>query len=131
MEIVAVQDGNIRLLPFFQGTDAVVDTEGFGRVDRSHGDDIGNGGAGIDEEMEDHFVHGGNAGSQGPVSQAGFTILDEKLGAEQYGIAFRSGDQELCDQIQDAVDKLVENGTYAKIAEKYPDIANNLIFLNK
>ena len=61
----------------------------------------------------------------------GFTILDEKLGAEQYGIAFRSGDQELCDKIQGAVDELVENGTYAEIAAKYPDIANNLIFLNK
>lgn len=61
----------------------------------------------------------------------GLTILDEKLGAEQYGIAFRSGDQELCDKIQGAVDELVENGTYAEIAAKYPDIANNLIFLNK
>lgn len=61
----------------------------------------------------------------------GFTVLDEKLGTEQYGIAFRSGDQELCDQIQGAVDELVENGTYAKIAANYPDIEKNLIFLNK
>ena len=35
------------------------------------------------------------------------------------------------EQLQAAVDQLVENGTYAKIAEKYPDIVNNLIFLNK
>ena len=62
---------------------------------------------------------------------AGFTILDEELGAEQYGIAFRSGDQELCDTVQAAVQKLVDNGTYAKIAEKYPDIVNNLLFLSK
>ena len=61
----------------------------------------------------------------------GYSIINENLGAEQYGIAFRSGDQELCDQIQAAVDQLVENGTYQKIAEKYPDIMNNLIFLNK
>lgn len=61
----------------------------------------------------------------------GFVVLDEKLGSEQYGIAFRSGDQDLCDEIQGAVDQLVENGTYAKIAAKYPDIVNNLIFLNK
>ncbi len=61
----------------------------------------------------------------------GFSIIDENLGAEQYGIAFRSGDQELCDQIQDAIDQLVENGTYKTIADKYPDIENNLIFLNK
>ena len=62
---------------------------------------------------------------------AGFKIIDENLGAEQYGIAFRSGDAELCSQIEGAVAKLVENGTYAEIAAKYPDIStNNLLFLN-
>ena len=60
---------------------------------------------------------------------AGFTVLDEGLGAEQYGIAFRSGDAELCAEIEDAVAKLVENGTYAEIAAKYPDIVNNLTLL--
>ncbi len=60
----------------------------------------------------------------------GYYIINENLGAEQYGIAFRSGDQALCDEIQAAIDQLVENGTYQKIAEKYPDIMNNLIFLN-
>ena len=60
---------------------------------------------------------------------AGFTVLDEGLGAEQYGIAFRSGDAELCAEIEDAVAKLVENGTYAEIAPKYPDIVNNLTLL--
>ena len=60
----------------------------------------------------------------------GFVIINENLGAEQYGIAFRSGDQELCDSIEGAVQKLVENGTYAKIAEKYPDVVNNLLFLS-
>ena len=59
----------------------------------------------------------------------GFTIIDENLGAEQYGIAFRADDAELCASIEDAVAKLVENGTYAEIAAKYPDIVNNLIFL--
>ena len=62
---------------------------------------------------------------------SGFTILSEELGAEQYGIAFRSGDQELCNTIEDAVQQLVDNGTYAKIAAKYPDIVNNLTYLNK
>lgn len=62
---------------------------------------------------------------------SGFTILSEELGAEQYGIAFRSGDQELCSTIEDAVQQLVDNGTYAKIAAKYPDIVNNLTYLNK
>ena len=60
---------------------------------------------------------------------AGFTVLDEGLGAEQYGIAFRSGNAELCAEIEDAVAKLVENGTYAEIAAKYPDIVNNLTLL--
>ena len=59
----------------------------------------------------------------------GFTIIDENLGAEQYGIAFRADDEELCASIEDAVAKLVENGTYAEIAAKYPDIVNKLIFL--
>ena len=63
-------------------------------------------------------------------SHEGLLIIDEALGAEQYGIAFRSGDAELCASIEGAVAALVENGTYAKIAEKYPDIVNNLLFLN-
>ena len=60
---------------------------------------------------------------------AGFTVLDEGLGAEQYGIAFRADDAELCAQIEDAVAQLVANGTYAEIAAKYPDIVNNLTLL--
>lgn len=60
----------------------------------------------------------------------GYKIIDEDLGAEQYGIAFRSGDQELCNEIEKAVAALVENSTYAKIAEKYPDInKENLLLL--
>ena len=63
----------------------------------------------------------------------GLAIIDENLGAEQYGIAFRSGDAELCKQMEDAVKALVENGTYAELASKpeYTEIVNNLIFLNK
>ena len=59
----------------------------------------------------------------------GFRIIDENLGAEQYGIAFRSGDAELCASIESAVAALVENGTYAQIAEKYPEVVNNLLFI--
>ena len=58
-----------------------------------------------------------------------YLIIDEGLGAEQYGIAFRSGDKELCEQMEGAVAELVKDGTYAKLAEKYPDIVNNLLFL--
>ena len=60
----------------------------------------------------------------------GFLIIDEQLGAEQYGIAFRSGDKALCEAVEKAVDALVQNGKYAEIASKYPDIVNNLLFLN-
>ncbi len=60
---------------------------------------------------------------------AGYKILDEQFGGEQYGIAFRSGDEELCKAIEGAVAELVADGTYAKIAEKYPDIIDNLVFL--
>lgn len=56
-------------------------------------------------------------------------VLNENLGAEQYGIAFRSGDADLCEKIENAVAELVTNGTYAQIAAKYPDIVNNLLFL--
>ncbi len=63
----------------------------------------------------------------------GLTIIDENLGAEQYGIAFRSGDAELCAQVDAAVQALVANGTYAEIASKpeYAEIVNNLLFLSK
>ncbi len=62
----------------------------------------------------------------------GLAIIDEELGAEQYGIAFRAADAELCAQIDEAIQALVENGTYAEIASKpeYADIVNNLLFLN-
>lgn len=61
----------------------------------------------------------------------GLKIIDEQLGAEQYGIAFRAGDEELCAQVEEALAALVENGTYAEIAAKYPDIVNNLLFLSE
>lgn len=60
----------------------------------------------------------------------GYKILDEDLGSEKYGIAFRAGDQELCNEIEKAVAHLVESGKYAEIADKYPDISKDkLIFL--
>ena len=56
-------------------------------------------------------------------------MLDEKLGAEEYGICFRSGEEELCKKIEDAVAELVASGKYAEIAANYPDIVDNLLFL--
>lgn len=60
---------------------------------------------------------------------AGYKIIDENLGAEEYGIAFRSGDKALCAEIEGAVSELVKDGTYANIASKYDDIVDNLVFL--
>ncbi len=60
----------------------------------------------------------------------GYRIIDEDLGAEQYGIAFRAGDEEMCKQIEAGLDAVVASGKYAEIAAKYKDIdAGNLIFL--
>ena len=73
----------------------------------------------VDKPVADDYV----------ANHKGFKIIDEDLGQEWYGIAFRSTDQELCNQIEGAVAALVENGTYAKIAEKYPDLQGNLTFL--
>ena len=61
----------------------------------------------------------------------GFTVLNENLGQELYGIAFRADCQDMCKVMEDAVAELVENGTYAEIAAKdeYAEIVDNLIFL--
>ena len=56
----------------------------------------------------------------------GFVVLDEELGSETYAIGFRLDDQELCDQINGALEALAENGTFDKIAEGYPEIADFL-----
>ncbi len=48
-----------------------------------------------------------------------FMVLEESLNSEQYGIGFRLGDTELCDQVNAALEQLVEDGTVAELAEKY------------
>lgn len=59
----------------------------------------------------------------------GYKIIDEDIWLEQYGVAFRSGDADLCEQVEKAISVLVKNGTYAKIAGRYPELKNNLIYL--
>ena len=61
----------------------------------------------------------------------GFVILEETLGSEQYGICFRNGEEELCKQVEDAIMKLVEDGTYLALAQKYGLDENVLCLLNK
>jgi len=60
----------------------------------------------------------------------GFVILEETLGSEQYGICFRKGDDELCKKVEDGIMKLVNDGTYLALAEKYGLDANVLCLLN-
>ena len=62
---------------------------------------------------------------------SGFVILEETLGSEQYGICFRKGEDELCKQVEDAIMKLVEDGTYLALAQKYGLDENVLCLLNK
>ena len=50
--------------------------------------------------------------------------LEENLGSEQYGIGFRKDDTELCDKVNAALDALAADGTVAKIAANYPEIAD-------
>lgn len=56
----------------------------------------------------------------------GYTILEEELGVETYAIGFRVGEQELCDTINGALEAMSKDGTIAKIAENYPEIADFL-----
>ena len=55
-----------------------------------------------------------------------YGFLEETLSTENYAIGFRLGEQELADQVSGAVKALVKDGTYEKIAEKYPDIKDYL-----
>ncbi|MDY3920055.1 MAG: amino acid ABC transporter substrate-binding protein [Candidatus Limivivens sp.] len=48
-----------------------------------------------------------------------FVILDEHLNAEQYGIGFKKGNTELADQVNESLMELLEDGTFAELAEKY------------
>lgn len=61
----------------------------------------------------------------------GFVVLDEVIGSEEYGIAFRNGEEDKREAIEGAIKQLVESGKYKEIADKYPDIEQaNLTYLN-
>ncbi|MDO5331566.1 MAG: transporter substrate-binding domain-containing protein [Bacillota bacterium] len=86
-------------------------------------------GNGVDAVFVDFPV----AKAQMAKNAGAYVLIDEDLGVEQYGIAFRSTDAELCKQIESAVAELVKDGTYEQIASKpeYAEIKDNLIFLQK
>lgn len=51
--------------------------------------------------------------------KTGLTILRETLGAEDYGIAFKTDNTDLRDKVQTALNTLAENGKLAEISTKW------------
>jgi len=49
----------------------------------------------------------------------GFVILDEVIAAEQYGVGFKLGNEELRDQVQATLNEMADDGKFAEIAEKW------------
>lgn len=49
----------------------------------------------------------------------GFKMLEESLNTEQYAVGFRKGDQELCDIVNEDLQKLANDGVVGELAEKY------------
>ena len=50
-----------------------------------------------------------------------YKVLDEEISSEQYAVGFKLGKEELRDKVQATLDEMAEDGTVAKIAEKYED----------
>lgn len=48
-----------------------------------------------------------------------FTIIEEKLTPEQYGIGFRKGDVELSSEVQKILEEMAKDGTIAKISTSW------------
>lgn len=48
-----------------------------------------------------------------------FIILEEAISSEQYGIGFKLGNEALRDTVQDTLDEMVADGTFAQIAETW------------
>lgn len=65
----------------------------------------------IDKVFGDYYIAENGEGK--------LTTLAEQLADEEYGIAFKKGNQQLADQILGALDELVKDGTAAKISQKW------------
>jgi polar amino acid transport system substrate-binding protein len=63
----------------------------------------------------------------------GLAYLDEEMGDEVYAIGFRPEDEDLCEQINEALKALAADGTMEKIAsqDKYAEIYENLTMIKK
>lgn len=50
-----------------------------------------------------------------------FRVLDEEVSKEQYAIAFKLGNEELRNQVQETYDEMLADGTVLEIAQHYAD----------
>jgi polar amino acid transport system substrate-binding protein len=50
---------------------------------------------------------------------ADFSILNESITTEKYGVGFKTGNTDLKDKVQKTLDEMFADGTVAKIAQKY------------
>ena len=66
----------------------------------------------VDETMGSYYI------SQDENPDA-YRILDDNFGEEQYGIGFRLGDVALKDAIQEQLNAMVADGTFAEISQKW------------
>ena len=48
-----------------------------------------------------------------------FSIMEEELSTEQYGIGFKKGNNELRDKVQETLNAMLEDGTFVEIATKW------------
>lgn len=48
-----------------------------------------------------------------------FTILEEQISSEQYGVGFLKGNETLRDEVEATLMEMVEDGTFAEISNKY------------
>lgn len=64
----------------------------------------------IDEIVIDYYM---------TKEQATFKVLDESLAPEEYGIGVKKGNETLLKKLQKALDEMNEDGTAAKVSEKW------------
>ena len=57
------------------------------------------------------------AGYQIKQRNADFTILDDSLSAEEYGVGFKKGNTELRDKVQATLEDMAKDGTFKEISE--------------
>ena len=65
----------------------------------------------IDKVFADYYIAENGEGL--------LTTLEEQLADEEYGIAYKKGNQELADAVLGALDELVQDGTAAEISQKW------------